>query len=93
MLGHNKLSLVVVFVLVGSHIRTFHEPHHVGVLFNGARFTEVRELRAVAALFLDLTAKLGKRNDRDVQFLRQNLEAARNGANGHGAVFFATRLH
>ena len=45
------------------------------------------------ALLFDLTAQLGKRDDRNLQFLRQNLEAARNRTDGDGTVFLVARLH
>src|ERR1041385_5183038 len=46
-----------------------HEQHHVGVLFDRAGFTQVRELRALVVAAFDLTRKLRQRHDRHVQLL------------------------
>ena len=50
------------------------EQHHVGVLLDRARFTQVRELRALVVAAFDLARELRQRHDRHVQFLRQRLE-------------------
>ena len=75
------------------HERAFHKPHHVGVLFDRTRFTQVRELRTFAALFFDFTAELCQCNDRNLEFLRQNFKATGNRTDSDCAVFFFTRLH
>ena len=62
------LVLEVIFLAI-------HEHHHVGVLFDRARFTQVRELRALVVARFNLTRQLGQRDDRGVQLLGQRLEA------------------
>src|ERR1700676_5333561 len=52
-----------------------HEHHHVGVLLDRAGFTQVRQLRALVVAALDLTRQLRQRDDGNVQFLGERLQA------------------
>src|SRR6266853_116665 len=59
------------------------ETDDVGVLLDGARFAQVRELRpaVLAAALLRRARQLRQRHDRDVELLGQRLERARNVGN------------
>src|SRR5262249_60383897 len=61
--------LVLKVVLLAEH-----EQHHVGVLFDRARFTQIGELRALVVAVLDLARQLRQRDDRDRQFLAERLK-------------------
>src|SRR6516162_4990219 len=50
----------------------------VGILFDRSRFTQIRELRALVFSVLHLSRQLRKRDNRDVEFLCQRLEAGRD---------------
>ena len=52
-----------------------HEHDNVGVLLDGARLAQVRELRPLVLAVLDRARELGQRDDRHVQLLGQRLEA------------------
>src|SRR5690349_16809515 len=52
------------------------EHHHVGVLLDRARFTQVGEHRPLVVALLDGARQLRERYNRDVQFLRQRFQAA-----------------
>src|SRR5256885_17154171 len=67
------------------------EGNHVGVLLNRSRFAQVCKLRAVVAspTTFGSAAQLRQRHDRDAQFFRQTLQAARDSRDFLGAVFVA----
>ena len=52
-----------------------HEDHDVGVLLDRAGFTQVGQLRPLVVAVFDLTRQLRQRDDRNVEFLGQRLEA------------------
>src|SRR6202790_104939 len=52
-----------------------HEHHDVGVLFDRSGFTQVRQLRTLVVAALHLARQLREREDGDVQFLGQRLQA------------------
>src|SRR3569623_52437 len=62
------LVLEVIFLAV-------HEQHDVGVLFDRAGFAKVGQLRALVVARLDLTRELRQRDNRNIEFLRQRLQA------------------
>ena len=47
----------------------------VGILLDGSRFTQVAQLRAFVVAVFDLAAQLAERDDGDVEFLGDGLEA------------------
>ena len=74
--GRRHAVLVLVDAVV---LRAVDERHDVGVLLDGARFAQVRELRTLrAAAHLGGTAQLRQGDNRHVQFLGDGLERARN---------------
>ena len=66
--GLRFLVLEVIFLAI-------HEQHHVRVLLDRARFTEIGELRAFVVSTFDLTRELRKRNDRHSELLGERLQA------------------
>ncbi len=63
-------------LLVGEVIfLAIHEHHDVGVLLDRAGFTQVGQLRALVVAVFDLTRQLRQRDDRNVEFLGQRLQA------------------
>jgi Insertion element 4 transposase N-terminal/Transposase DDE domain len=52
------------------------EEHHVSVILDGPRFAQVRELGHLHGAALDGARELGQRQNRDVEFLGDPLEAA-----------------
>src|SRR5260221_12365218 len=57
--------------LVGIEILAIDEDHDVGILLEGTRFAQVRELWPVIGPGLRRAAELRQHDDRDVQLLRQ----------------------
>src|SRR6202790_539941 len=55
-----------------------HEHHHVGVLLDRAGFTQVGQLRALVFAALDLARQLRQRDDGNIQFLGERLQAGRD---------------
>jgi hypothetical protein len=53
-----------------------HEPDHVRVLLDRARFTQVRQLRLLVLALFDGAAQLRKGHHRHVEFLGQLFQAA-----------------
>ena len=66
--GRGSLLCEVIFLAVDEH-------HDVGVLLDRAGFAQVGELRALVVAAFDLTRELRQRDDRNVQFLGQRLQA------------------
>src|SRR3546814_1158128 len=64
---------------------------HVGVLFDRARFAKVGELWALVLAAFDLTAELRQRHNRNMKFLSQGLQTARNFRNLLHAIVAAFR--
>src|SRR5262249_34168235 len=62
------------------------EDDDVGVLFERARFPQVRQLRAVIGARLGSATELRQHDDRDVQLLGEPLERSRNRRELQGAV-------
>ena len=62
------LAFLIIFVALDEH-------HHIGVLFDRARFAQVGKLGAFVFAAFDLTGKLGQRDDGDVQLFGNDLQA------------------
>ena len=73
-----SLSLLGILVALVVHLVTIDEDDDVRILLDGARFTQVRQLRTLVGPFLDLSVELGQGNDRDIELLGQGLERARD---------------
>src|SRR3954447_10888642 len=71
--------LVVVLVAVDEH-------DEVGVLLDLAGLAQVGEHRALVGAGLDAAGELGERDDRDLELAREDLQAARDLADGLHAV-------
>ena len=66
------------------------EGDDVGILLDGAGFAQIGEHRLlVASALLRGTAELRERDDRDVEFFRERLQAARDGRDLLGAILVA----
>src|SRR4030095_16161400 len=82
-----RVFLVVVVVAVN-------EDDHVRVLLDGADFAQVRHDRALVGTRFQRAVELRQRDHRDVQFLRQALEGARDLGDFRRAVLAVARhLH
>ena len=74
-----SISLGIFSHVIGGDIiiiRSIQEHDHVSILFNGSRFTEIRKLRNLLAVFsfFNLTTQLTECNDRNLQLFGQLLE-------------------
>ena len=80
LLGDDELRDVPVRRFLVVVVVAVDEADVVGVLLDGARLAEVRELRALALLAarLDGAVELRERDDREAQLLRQLLQPARD---------------
>jgi len=73
------VSIHSAFSFVGRFLFFLvNEDHHVGVLFDRAGFTQVRQLRALIVARFDLARQLRQRQDRNVELLGQRLEPRRD---------------
>src|SRR5579863_4013427 len=75
LLGNDQLSLALqIGIVLFVDLFAKNKGHHVGVLLNRPRFTQICKLRAmIAAPAFGCTAQLRKRNHRHVEFLGQSL--------------------
>ncbi len=88
MLGDDKLSntdkrIALLIFCQFIILRTVDEADHIGILLDSTRLTQVGELRSFAVdvplARLYATIELGEGDDRDFQFLGQDLERSRDG--------------
>ena len=69
------MQVATIVVLIDMVIlRAMNEQYHVGILLDGSRLTQVRQLRALtfqSLTALNTTVKLTERQDRNIQLLGQ----------------------
>ena len=63
------------------------EDHHVGVLFDRSRFTQIRQLRALVFTAFHLARQLRERQDWNVKFFGQRFESGGNFSDFLNAAF------
>src|SRR3954454_8895880 len=57
------------------HVLTVQQDDHVGILFDTARLTKIRHLRFLVGSLFGPAVELAKRDDRDLELLREELES------------------
>ena len=76
-LGDDDLGLAGLLRLLVEVVVTVQQDHHVGVLLDRTRFTQVRHLRALVGALLGATVQLRDRDDGYLELLREQLERTR----------------
>ena len=73
MLGHDDVGLARTVLLV-VEVGAVHEEHHVGVLLDRAGFAKVGQLRLLVVAHLGAAVELGKRHNRHLKLLGEQLQ-------------------
>ena len=76
-LGHDDVGLAVA---LGIGAVAVQQDHHVRILLDRSRFSEVGHLRPLVGALLRPTVELADRDDRDLELLREQLRARENSA-------------
>src|SRR6056297_17679 len=93
-LADDDLGLALVRRIVVVDFITVNEQDHVGILLDGAGFTQVGHHRPLVGPLLQRAVELGKRDDRYLELLGKRLEAARDLSDLGGAVLLVSgHLH
>ena len=79
----HSLQVTTILILVDMIILwTMHEEHHIRILLDGSRFTEVTQLRTLTLKTFtgfNTTIQLTEGDDGDIQFLSKTLQRTADG--------------
>ena len=77
MLSNNHVRLTHALTIRVIHILTMQQNHHIRILLNRTRLTQIRNHRTLISTLLRTTVQLRQRNHRNIQLLSQQLQATR----------------